>query len=85
VPQTVVAPVIPGASGSDPIQVLRPGSLDASRVQGGFWAEIQPLNREAIIPPCDSPLERVGWVENFRAARRGTLAADRVGRLFTDS
>lgn len=30
-------------------------------------------------------MEKVGWIENFRAANRGTLATQRVGRLFTDS
>lgn len=41
-------------------------------------------NRDAIIPHCDHWLEKVGWVENFRAAIRGTLVKDRRGRLFTD-
>ncbi|GHS84783.1 hypothetical protein AGMMS50218_00490 [Actinomycetota bacterium] len=84
-PTTVIAPVVPGSAGPRPIQALRPVSLAGARVQGGFWADMQRLNRDAIIPHCDSSLERVGWVENFRAARRGTLATDRVGRLFTDS
>ncbi len=64
---------------------LRPMALTAYEITDGFWAEQQQLNRDAIIPHCDRSLERVGWIENFRAARRGTLAADRVGRLFTDS
>ncbi len=76
----VVAPVSPRSAGA-----LRPVSLTDYRITGGFWANVQDLNREAIIPHCDSSLERVGWVENFRAAARGTLAQERTGRLFTDS
>ncbi|MEU6721415.1 beta-L-arabinofuranosidase domain-containing protein [Nonomuraea sp. NPDC046802] len=51
----------------------------------GFWGERQRLNREKVIPHCDEWLERAGWVGNLRAAVNGTLATDRVGRLFTDS
>ncbi|TFD56949.1 glycoside hydrolase family 127 protein [Cryobacterium sp. Hh7] len=64
---------------------LRPLALTDYRISGGFWADRQRLNRESIIPHCDNSLERVGWIENFRAAARSTLATERVGRLFTDS
>jgi len=79
-----IAPAVPGpaANASD---MLQPVSLIDYRITGGFWADFQALNRGAIIPHCNGSLERVGWVENFRAAARGTLASDRVGRLFTDS
>jgi DUF1680 family protein len=78
-PSTAV-PVLPRSR-----SVLTPLSLTSVAITGGFWAEKQTLNREAIIPHCDHSLERVGWVENFRAALRGTLETERVGRLFTDS
>ncbi|MFC4008980.1 glycoside hydrolase family 127 protein [Nonomuraea purpurea] len=51
----------------------------------GFWGERQRLNRDKVIPHCDEWLERAGWVGNLRAAVDGTLATNRVGRLFTDS
>lgn len=79
---TVVAPVVPRQTA---LGTLDPVSLGEVAVTGGFWAGVQQLNRDAIIPHCDTSLEKVGWVENFRAARRGTLASERVGRLFTDS
>jgi len=76
----LVAPAQPAVPGA-----LEPVSLSDVRLTAGFWAAQQQLNRDAILPHCDSALERVGWIENFRAAARGTLKTDRVGRLFTDS
>ena len=64
---------------------LSPLSVPDAVITDGFWARMQELNREAIIPHCDDSLERVGWIGNFRAAAKGTLADERVGRLFTDS
>lgn len=77
-----MAPAVPFASEHT---TLHPVGVDAVTITGGLWADVQQLNREAILPHCAASLERVGWVENFRAAVRGTLARDRVGRLFTDS
>jgi DUF1680 family protein len=77
---STAAPVVPTAQGR-----LTPLALTAVQVTDGFWRDRQELNRESIIPHCDQWLEKVGWVENFRAAVRGTLGQDRVGRLFTDS
>ncbi|MDB5244130.1 MAG: hypothetical protein JWP57_4759, partial [Spirosoma sp.] len=76
---TVATPALPSRS------ALRPLPLTSVTITDGFWAHQQELNRTATIPHCDSSLERVGWVENFRASIRGTLATERVGRLFTDS
>ncbi|WP_432562450.1 glycoside hydrolase family 127 protein [Kineococcus sp. SYSU DK003] len=64
---------------------LQPLALDQAAVTGGFWAHMQQLNRDAVIPHCDESLEKVGWIGNVRAAIEGTLATERVGRLFTDS
>ena len=75
-----VAAVRPRAVGR-----YEPLGLGEVRVDGGFWADRQRLNRDAIIPHCDEWLERAGWVENFRAAVAGTLPWARRGRLFTDS
>lgn len=76
-PVAPVAPVTPGR--------LRPVSLTDVSLEGGIWGSFQQLNRDAIIPHCDAAMERVGWIGNFRAAAAGTLATERVGRLFTDS
>lgn len=75
-----VAPVVPTVAGR-----LDPVSLTDVTLDGGIWGSFQQLNRDAIIPHCDDAMERVGWIGNFRAAAAGTLTADRVGRLFTDS
>ncbi|NYD67286.1 glycoside hydrolase family 127 protein [Agromyces atrinae] len=75
-----IAPAAPVAR-----TVLTPLDTTSVTIDGGFWAHQQSMNRDSFIPHCDSSLERVGWVENFRAAVRGTLETDRVGRLFTDS
>lgn len=75
-----VLPVSPTAPGR-----LSPIQITDYRIGDGFWARQQEVNRDVIIPHCDHSLEKVGWIENFRAAIRGTLATDRVGRLFTDS
>jgi uncharacterized protein len=64
---------------------LSPLPLPDAVITDGFWARMQELNRGAVIPHCDDSLERVGWIGNFRAAAEGTLAIERVGRLFTDS
>lgn len=77
---STAAPVLPRSRSA-----LAPLPMTSVAITGGFWAEKQTLNRESIIPHCDHSLERVGWVENFRAALRGTLGTERVGRLFTDS
>ncbi len=83
----------PGVDGRGTVAAVRPRTagryeplgLGEVRIGGGFWADRQRLNRDAIIPHCDEWLERAGWVENFRAAVAGTLPAARKGRLFTDS
>jgi len=64
---------------------LTPLPLTDVTAESGFWARLQRVNRDAIIPHCDFSLERVGWINNFRAAAKGTLGQERVGRLFTDS
>ena len=74
------APVNPTKKGK-----LNPLSITDYTITSGFWALQQTLNRTSTIPHCDASLEKVGWVENFRSAARGTLATDRSGRLFTDS
>jgi len=77
---TANLPVGPTVTGKfSPIQITD------YRITDGFWARQQRLNRDVTIAHCDRSMEKVGWVENFRAAVRGTLGTERVGRLFTDS
>lgn len=80
-PRASSGPAKPGEIGA----VLQPVPMTGYHITDGFWAGQQQLNREQIIPHCDESMERVGWVENFRAAIRGTLVTERVGRVFTDS
>src|SRR5690606_41213380 len=53
---------------------LRPLGMGEIRIEGGFWGERQRLNGTSIIPHCLHWEERVGWVNNFSALLRGTLA-----------
>lgn len=73
------APVWPSAG------VLQPVPLQDVRLVGGFWGERQQRNAEVSIDHCYHWEERVGWIDNFRAARDGTLAQRRRGREFADS
>ncbi|MCL3859824.1 beta-L-arabinofuranosidase domain-containing protein [Actinotalea sp. K2] len=82
---SVVAPVLPGASPQAVPNRLNPPPLTSVQMTGGFWADVQRLNRESIIPHCDSSLERVGWVDNFRALVEGEAGTRRRGREFSDS
>lgn len=80
-PRPFASPVEPTVPGR-----LHPLGLVDYRIDPeGFWGVQQALGRDAVIPHCDAALERVGWTHNFRAAAAGTLATERVGRLFTDS
>src|SRR5690606_14405896 len=74
------APVLPVAA-----TPLRPLGMGEIRIEGGFWGERQRLNGTSIIPHCLHWEERVGWVNNFSALLRGTLAEERQGREFSDS
>ncbi|MBW8764567.1 MAG: glycoside hydrolase family 127 protein, partial [Microbacterium sp.] len=64
---------------------LRPLGLTDVRITGGYWAEFQRRNREAILPHIEHWLERTGWLANFDAAAAGRLPQARRGREFSDS
>lgn len=64
---------------------LRPLGLSEVEIAGGFWGERQQVNSEATIAHCHEWMERIGWVDNFRAAVEGRLPRDRQGVVFTDS
>lgn len=64
---------------------LRPLGLDEVRITGGFWAQRQRINGSASLPHALSWAERVGWVDNLRAAADGKMTAARRGREFSDS
>jgi uncharacterized protein len=73
------APVLP-SHGS-----LRPLGLDAVRLHPGFWGDRQELNAKAILPHCQTWVERSGAVDNLRLVRTGALPGARRGREFSDS
>lgn len=64
---------------------LSPLGLQDVAITGGFWQHMQDLNRNEILPHCDSSLDRVGWIDNFRAVTNGTVGETRTGREFSDS
>ena len=64
---------------------LRPLGTDEVRLTGGFWAERQRINAVGIIPHANAWEERVGWIDNFRAAVDGDVLTTRTGREFADS
>lgn len=72
-----VAPVIPVRGRLQPIGVESVG------ITGGFWGDLQALNREAIIPHAIGWVEKLGWLANLENAR-GAVSEHR-GREFADS
>lgn len=64
---------------------LSPLGIDQVRIDGGFWADRQRLNAQAVLPHCLSWEERVGWIDNFARAAAGDIAGHRHGREFSDS
>jgi uncharacterized protein len=64
---------------------LRPLGLGEVRITGGFWGERQAVNANATLDHCLTWEERVGWIDNFRAAPDGRLPKGRSGREFSDS
>ena len=50
---------------------MRPLEPSELTIDGGFWGELQELNRDAIIQHCQHWVERIGWVGNFDAAAKG--------------
>jgi uncharacterized protein len=59
---------------------LRPLGIDEVRLTGGFWGDRQRLNGEVILDHCQTWMERLGWIGNFRDP-----AAPHRGREFSDS
>lgn len=76
---SAAAPVLPTTG------VLTPVPFGDVRLVDGFWGQRQRVNGEASIDHCDAWEERVGWVDNFRAAADGTVVGRRTGREFADS
>ncbi|MGH2944765.1 MAG: glycoside hydrolase family 127 protein [Solirubrobacteraceae bacterium] len=58
---------------------LRPLGVDAVRLEPGFWGDRQDLNAEVVLRHCHGWMDRLGWIENFRAPARHR------GREFADS
>jgi len=63
----------------------RPLGLSEVRLTGGFWAERQRLNADAVLPHATRWLERAGWLDNLRVLGAGGPATGRRGREFSDS
>lgn len=79
-PETSLQPVAPSQG------ELLPLPLDAVELAAdGYWGRWQQVNATAIIDHCLHWMERVGWIDNFRAASAGTLPQARRGREFTDA
>ncbi|MEU4243905.1 beta-L-arabinofuranosidase domain-containing protein [Actinoplanes sp. NPDC026619] len=55
-----------------------------NRITGGMWADLQRLNRTAMIPHAVQWMTRLGWVANFDRAAAGERY-DHRGREFADS
>ncbi|HKA69926.1 MAG TPA: beta-L-arabinofuranosidase domain-containing protein [Actinomycetes bacterium] len=72
-------PVVPGAG------LLRPLTLAEVGVRDGFWGRRQKVNGEVTLDHALSWMERVGWVDNFRAVAAGRMRGERGGREFSDS
>lgn len=72
-------PVVPGRGR------LRPLTLAEVSIRGGFWGRRQAVNAAATLGHALTWMERVGWVDNFRAAAAGRLHGERGGREFSDS
>jgi hypothetical protein len=64
---------------------LRPLGLGEVTITGGFWGRRQDVNASATLDHCLTWMERVGWIDNFRASLDGRLPAHRRGRQFSDS
>ncbi|MGH8823910.1 MAG: glycoside hydrolase family 127 protein [Jiangellaceae bacterium] len=64
---------------------LRPLGLGEVTLVGGFWGERQEVNSSATLDHCLTWMERVGWIDNFRASMDGRLPEQRRGREFSDS
>lgn len=79
-PTTPIAPTLPTET------ERTPASLDRSALNpSGYWGHWQNVNSTVMIEHSRSWMERLGWVDNFRAAADGTLPERRRGREFTDS
>ena len=70
--------------GSSPAAVLHPLEADGARIEGGFWADRQRLNRDVLLPDGRRRLEEAGNLENLRRAARGDRGGFR-GMVFADS
>jgi DUF1680 family protein len=59
---------------------MRPLGIDEVRLGPGFWGDRQRLNGEVILDHCQSWMERLGWIDNFRSPD-----VPHRGREFSDS
>lgn len=64
---------------------LTPLGIERVRITGGFWADRQSVNAEAIIPHALRWETELGWIDNFAHTLHGDIAEHRQGREFADS
>jgi uncharacterized protein len=70
--------------GRSPFAVLHPVDADSARIEDGFWARRQRLNRDVLLPDGRRRLEEAGNLDNLRRAARGERGGFR-GMVFADS
>jgi len=70
--------------GRSAVAALRPLDADGARIDAGFWAERQRLNRDVLLPDGRRRLEEAGNLDNLRRAARGERGGFR-GMVFADS
>ena len=65
--------------------LLRPLTLAEVKLRGGFWGRRQEVNGAVTLDHALGWMERVGWIDNFRAVAAGGSLEARGGREFSDS
>jgi DUF1680 family protein len=76
---TSAVPVLPTES------AMRPLAVTAVILDGGFWGDLQALNRSAIIPHGLDWVARLGWLGNLERAADRDAQFEHKGREFADS
>ncbi|KAB8288402.1 Beta-L-arabinofuranosidase, Glycosyl hydrolase family [Bifidobacterium ramosum] len=74
----IATPVLPSTEAVSPL------SIHESTIDGGFWATMQKLNADRILPHIITWERRMGWVDNFRLSAEHHIE-QRRGAVFTDS
>ena len=76
---TEAVPVLPSTA------ILSPLPIRSVQLNGGFWGDLQELNRDAIIPHGIDWVTRLGWLRNLEKAASPGVRYEHRGREFADS